>query len=64
MKKKKLDLIIANDVGEEGIGFDAEDNRVSLFFPDGRVVHTDKKSKLEISRIILDEIEGIFGKQS
>lgn len=61
LKKKKLDLIVANDVSEEGIGFDAEDNRVSLFFPDGRVVHTDKKSKLEISRIILDEIEGILG---
>jgi len=64
LKKKKLDLIIANDVSEEGVGFDAEDNRVSLFFPDGRAVHTDKKSKLEISRIILDEIEDIFGKQS
>jgi len=64
LKKKKLDLIIANDVSEEGIGFEGDDNRVSLFFPDGRAVHTDKKSKLEISRIILDEIEDIFGKQS
>ncbi len=64
LKKKKLDLIIANDVSEKGVGFDAEDNKVSLFFPDGRVVRTDKKSKLEISRIILDEIEVIFGKQS
>jgi phosphopantothenoylcysteine decarboxylase/phosphopantothenate--cysteine ligase len=61
LKKKKLDLIVANDVSEEGIGFDAVDNRVSLFFADGRAVQTDKKSKLEISRIILDEIEGILG---
>jgi len=64
LKKKKLDLIVANDVSEEGVGFDAEDNRVSLFFPDGHAVHSDKKSKLEISRIILDEIEGILGKQN
>ncbi|MFC2166527.1 bifunctional phosphopantothenoylcysteine decarboxylase/phosphopantothenate--cysteine ligase CoaBC [Acidobacteriota bacterium] len=64
LKKKKLDFIVANDVSEEGIGFDAEDNRVSLYFPDERVIHTEKKSKLEISRIILDEIEGILGKQS
>ncbi|MCJ7582261.1 MAG: bifunctional phosphopantothenoylcysteine decarboxylase/phosphopantothenate--cysteine ligase CoaBC [Candidatus Aminicenantes bacterium] len=64
LKKKKLDLIVANDVSEEGIGFDADDNKVSLFFPDGDVVHTDKKSKLEISRIILDEIEGILGRKS
>lgn len=64
LEKKNLDLIVANDVSEQSIGFDAEDNRVSLFFPDGRVVHTDKKSKLEISRIIFDEIEGILGQQS
>jgi len=64
LKKKNLDLIVANDVSEEGIGFDAEDNKVSLFFPDGHSVHTEKKSKLEISRIILDEIEGILGKQN
>ncbi len=64
LKKKKLDLIVANDVSKEGIGFDVEDNKVSLFFPDGRALHTDKKSKLEISRIILDEIEKIIGQQS
>lgn len=64
LKNKKLDMIVANDVSEEGIGFETEDNRVSLFFPDGRVVQTEKKSKLEISRIILDEIEVLLGQQS
>lgn len=64
LKKKKLDMIVANDVSEEGVGFESDDNRVSLFFPDGRAVHTDIKSKLEISRIVLDEIESIIGKKS
>jgi phosphopantothenoylcysteine decarboxylase/phosphopantothenate--cysteine ligase len=63
LKRKKLDLIVANDVGEESFGFESDDNRVSLLFPDGRVVRTTKKSKREISRIILDKIEVIFGKQ-
>jgi phosphopantothenoylcysteine decarboxylase/phosphopantothenate--cysteine ligase len=61
LKKKSLDMIVANDVLEEGIGFESDDNRVSLFFPDGRVVRSEKASKLEISRIILNEIEGIIG---
>jgi phosphopantothenoylcysteine decarboxylase/phosphopantothenate--cysteine ligase len=61
LKKKSLDMIVANDVSEEGIGFESESNRVSLFFPDGRVVRPEKASKLEISRIILNEIEGIVG---
>lgn len=62
LKKKSLDMIVANDVLEEGIGFESDDNRVSLFFPDGRVVRSEKASKLEISRIILNEIEGIIDK--
>ncbi len=61
LKKKSLDMIVANDVLEEGIGFESDDNRVSLFFPGGRVVRSEKASKLEISRIILNEIEGIIG---
>ena len=62
LKKKNLDMIVANDVAEDDIGFESDENRVLLIFPDGRSVQTEKKSKLEISRIILDEIEGIVGK--
>jgi len=61
LKKKALDLIVANDVSIEGIGFESDENRVSLLFPDGRILRTEKASKLEISRIILNEVEGIIG---
>lgn len=62
MKEKALDMIVANDVSEEGVGFETDDNRVSIFFSDGRLIRSEKKSKLEISRIVLDEIEGVIGR--
>ncbi len=61
MKKKSLDLIVANNVLDEGIGFESDFNQVSLIFPDGKTIHTEKKSKLEISQIILDRVEDIVG---
>ena len=61
MKKKRLDLIVANNVLDEGIGFESDFNQVSIIFPDGKTIHTEKKSKLEISQIILDRVEDILG---
>jgi phosphopantothenoylcysteine decarboxylase/phosphopantothenate--cysteine ligase len=61
LKKKSLDLIVANNVLDEGIGFESDFNQVSLIFPDGKTIRTEKKSKLEISQIILDRVEDILG---
>jgi len=62
MKKKSLDLMVANNVLAEGTGFESDFNKVSLIFPDGKTIHTEKKSKLEISQIILDRVEDILGR--
>lgn len=62
MKKKRLDLIVANNVLDEGIGFESDFNQVSIIFPDGKTIQTEKKSKLEISKIILDRVEDILGR--
>jgi phosphopantothenoylcysteine decarboxylase/phosphopantothenate--cysteine ligase len=62
MKKKNLDLIVANNVLTEGIGFESDFNQVSLIFPDGKTINTEKKSKVEISQIILDGVEDILGR--
>jgi phosphopantothenoylcysteine decarboxylase/phosphopantothenate--cysteine ligase len=64
IKEKNLDLIVANDVSAEGIGFESDLNQVSLVFPDGRTIQTEKKSKEEISQKVLDAIEDIIGKKS
>ncbi len=63
IKEKNFDFIVANDVSREDIGFESDDNQVSIVFPGGKAIQTEKKSKLEISQIILDEIEGILGKK-
>jgi phosphopantothenoylcysteine decarboxylase/phosphopantothenate--cysteine ligase len=53
---KKLDLVVANDVTQEGAGFEAETNIVTLFTRDGREVPLPKLSKLEVAHRILDEV--------
>jgi len=64
VKEKNLDFIVANDVSKTDIGFDSDENKVCIYYKSGKSVLTDKKSKLEISQIILDEIEGIIGEKS
>ena len=64
IREKNLDLIVANDVSAEGIGFESDLNQVSIIFPDGRTLRTKKRSKQEISQKVLDTIEDIIGKKS
>lgn len=64
LKDKNLDLVIANDVTAEGVGFESNFNQVSVVFPDGKSVQTEKMTKVEISQVIMDKIEEIVGKKS
>jgi phosphopantothenoylcysteine decarboxylase/phosphopantothenate--cysteine ligase len=64
LKEKGLDLIVANDVSKNDAGFGSDYNRVWLLFSDGEILRSGKKSKFEISQMILDEIEGRIGKRS
>lgn len=36
MTRKKLDMIVANDVSTPGMGFNSDTNAVTVFWPDGR----------------------------
>lgn len=62
LKEKHLDLVVANDVSKKDIGFGSDYNQVKLVFSDGKVVRSGKKSKFEISQMILDKIEKKVGK--
>ena len=64
VKNKNLDFIVANNVNEDGIGFESDFNRVSLVFQDGTAHHSEKRSKPDISQLILDEIEALIGKKN
>ena len=56
LRKKRLDLIVANDVTQEGAGFEADTNIVTLLFPDGRALPLEKMSKLDVANRVLDEV--------
>jgi phosphopantothenoylcysteine decarboxylase/phosphopantothenate--cysteine ligase len=64
IKEKNLDLIVANDVSEEGVGFDSDFNRALILDGRGQGRPTDKISKRELSRLIWDRIEESLGKKS
>lgn len=57
LRRKQCDLLVANDVSQPGIGFDSEENEVTLFLPDGTVHRLPRSSKLEIARSILRKVE-------
>ena len=59
VREKSLDLIVANDVTQEGAGFDADTNIVTLIFPDGQAKPFEKLSKLDVANVILDEAIGM-----
>ena len=56
LKNKRLDLVVANDVTQEGAGFEADTNIVTLIFPDGRRKALEKMSKFDVANRVLDEI--------
>jgi phosphopantothenoylcysteine decarboxylase/phosphopantothenate--cysteine ligase len=59
LRAKRLDMIVANDVTQEGAGFDTDTNIVTLVFPDGRKKPLEKTTKFDVANRILDEIVGL-----
>ncbi|HEU5393751.1 MAG TPA: phosphopantothenoylcysteine decarboxylase, partial [Candidatus Methylomirabilis sp.] len=56
LRKKNLDLVVANDVGAKDAGFGAETNRVTLVGADGEVEPLPLLSKQEVAHRILDRV--------
>lgn len=54
--RKGLDLIVANDVTQEGAGFDVETNIAQLIDSKGRITPLPKMSKEALARYILEEV--------
>ena len=56
LTRKGVDMIVANDVTQEGAGFDGNTNIVTLFLRDGREIPLPKLSKFDVANRILDRI--------
>jgi len=59
LKRKRLDLIVANDVTQEGAGFSVDTNIVSLINAHGRTERFPMMSKDEVADLILDRVAAI-----
>ncbi len=56
LAEKNLDLIIANDVAQPGVGFAHDTNQIKILFPSGEMKDLPLMSKEEASVVILDEV--------
>jgi phosphopantothenoylcysteine decarboxylase / phosphopantothenate---cysteine ligase len=54
LAKKDADLIVANDVSDSSIGFDAEQNEVMVIARDGSSIKIERAPKLVVANRILD----------
>lgn len=56
LERKRLDMIVANDILAEDAGFEVDTNRVVLLFADGRIQKLPVQEKSEIAEAILQQI--------
>jgi phosphopantothenoylcysteine decarboxylase/phosphopantothenate--cysteine ligase len=59
LERKKLDLIVANDISSPGLGFQSDSNQVSLIKSESEIETLPKLTKKEIADIILDRIQAL-----
>lgn len=60
LEEKGFDLIVANPVGEEGVGIDADRNRVTILDGRSEPEELPTLSKAEVASRILDRVERVW----
>lgn len=63
MRRKNVDMLVANDVTRPGAGFGSPTNIVSFLFPDGRRVDLPQMKKQEVARHLVQEIAGLISEK-
>ena len=56
LEEKNCDWIVANDVSDKSIGFDSEDNQVSIFYKNNTSETLDKMSKSLIAKELVNRV--------
>lgn len=64
MRRKNVDMLVANDVTQPGAGFGSLTNIVSFLFPEGRRIDLPQMNKLEIARYLVQEVAGLLSERS
>jgi phosphopantothenoylcysteine decarboxylase/phosphopantothenate--cysteine ligase len=60
LREKNLDLIVANDVSQEGAGFRTDTNRVTLLWADGKQEPLPLMTKREVARHLLQRVRQLM----
>ncbi|MFC2065933.1 bifunctional phosphopantothenoylcysteine decarboxylase/phosphopantothenate--cysteine ligase CoaBC [Chloroflexota bacterium] len=63
LEKKRLDLIVANDITAADSGFDADTNKVTLIDRDGKIEELPLMSKREVANRILDRVTQLLAEK-
>ena len=61
LEKKRLDIIVANDITDASSSFGADTNKVTLISRDGKVEELPLLTKREVADKILDKVVGMLG---
>jgi phosphopantothenoylcysteine decarboxylase / phosphopantothenate---cysteine ligase len=62
LKKKNLDMIVANDISREDAGFEVDTNAVKVIYSDGRVEEWALMAKEAVANRLLDRIKEMWEK--
>jgi phosphopantothenoylcysteine decarboxylase/phosphopantothenate--cysteine ligase len=57
LERKRLDAVVVNDISLSGIGFDADENEVTILTTGGGERHVARTGKDQVARGVLDEVE-------
>jgi len=61
LQRKPVDLLVMNDVSQEGVGFEHSTNSVTLFTRTGEMRHLPLQSKNDIAYEILTSVSSLLG---
>lgn len=64
LEKKGADLIVCNDISRTEIGFESDDNEVTLIDKDGQTSLVELTSKRRVARAIIDRLVEMMNKNS
>ncbi|MCM2357967.1 MAG: bifunctional phosphopantothenoylcysteine decarboxylase/phosphopantothenate--cysteine ligase CoaBC [Geobacteraceae bacterium] len=59
LTEKNLDMVVANDISQEGAGFNVDTNIVKLLFRDGSLEELPLMGKDELADVILDRVAAL-----
>jgi phosphopantothenoylcysteine decarboxylase / phosphopantothenate---cysteine ligase len=59
LERKRLDAVVINDIADAAIGFESDDNEVTILTADGAERHVPRARKERIAQAVIDEVERI-----